>query len=64
MFSFKINKKKQLQTLLSVFVERIFYSCEDICKFDRLSYPAASKPLIMVSFSFLRWLYVSTIHMA
>ena len=45
MFSFKaINKKqKQLQRLLSVFVERIFYSCEDIICKKRLSYPCSIK---------------------
>ena len=46
MFSFKNNQQKQkrLQRLLSVFVERIFFSCEDIiCKFDRLGYPCSIK---------------------
>ena len=46
MFSFKNNqqKQKQLQRLLSVFVERIFFSCEDIiCKFYRLGYPSSIK---------------------
>ena len=33
-----------MQKLLSVFVERIFYSCEEIiCKFDRLSCPWSTK---------------------
>ena len=38
------QKQKHLQRLLSVFVERIFYSSEDIIwKCDRLSYPCSIK---------------------
>ena len=66
MFSWKKAKKIQTILLLSLFIERVFYSYEDnVCTCDSLADPcSSSKPLTMESFRCLRWLYVSRIHRA
>ena len=67
MFSFKRINKNKIDNYKACYLclPKIFYTlAKTFANIIASVIPAASKPLIMELLCFLRWLYVSAIHLA